>query len=264
MQIGTQMLNPDPTMAFLGRLTGKLSAKNLAVTTTEQAPRNAILVHPESFNQMVTDSDELVDLVTPPSETPIDIKTTGAICEKFILGGIGSLTEDEANYVSRLLDLGEDSLDKKMFDVADEISKLINLGIGKYKSAPAQVEQAADFISNGVEAAIPYEEGHCETCNPVPEAVYDAVKEFIEENEISGPGYVIPDFENDDDIPAEVITEALDRFEETTREYPAKTLPAALGRALVIEVARNLVYEDFITKLGNIVGFADAELGQPA
>ena len=150
MAAGT--LDP-PSMTFLGTLTGYLSVSGVSVTTSEKAPMNAILIHPKTLTDLVTDSNGLIDLVKPVTEVPIDLKTTGAICEKLLMGGNAALSDEDVKYISRVLDQPDTSLDKKLFDISEMIRDLMVLtqeqGVSEDQLAVA-VEPLTKIVADSI------------------------------------------------------------------------------------------------------------------
>lgn len=142
-----------PLVTFLGNMTGTITVKDLSISTSERAPLNSVLMHPQTLADISAASNGVIDIVNPVPQIPIDLKTTGAICEKLLLGGVGSLSDVDVKYISRVRDLPDTSLDKKLFDIADMIRGMVVLA-DQQGVTDEQLAPVIDPLTRAVESTI--------------------------------------------------------------------------------------------------------------
>jgi hypothetical protein len=247
----------SPAMNFMGLLTGQLNVKNLQVTTTQSAPPNAILINPATLGLIAAVSSGL-HLEVPPvaePEVPLTLENTSLICKKLLLEGKASLTDEDVAYLSRVLDLPNEDLSKKMLDAVDAVLDLM--------TSFAQAQAADEAFINGElqdeDEPVEIDEADLDG-RATTEDVYDFVQKFVDENGVSGPGYIGIDVDFNSPEGQEVLVESVERFRENIEETGlAPTVGEQLARALAVETARSMFYEKFIDELAQMVGYAAEE-----
>lgn len=256
----------DPTMKVFGDVTAQVKFNGIHITTTEAAPKQSILIHPETLNGLLdsiqggalfepygTSSQQTIaSKVAAPSVytpiatpgIPITFSNTGRIGLMLFENGIEALDEKELDYVSRVADLPGDDTHRVTFDLVSKLRQLAN------ENTNVEVESnETEDVSN--------DEPVCSDCLEELRSVHDTVVAFIDDNGIAGPGYIGVDY--DKDVTVDVLSEATERFKDNEAANRSPSFQEALSRSLAIEVARSMVYEKFILGLAETVGFASDE-----
>lgn len=276
MQTGIHAVS-DLTMKPIGDLTAQVRFDGVHVTTTEDAPKNAILLHPETLHRFLdsTDGTALMqpygtsalkaqavaaDAAVGKVPTPITVQETSVVLQKFLEEGVEALNLDEVAYLARVTDLPEDDISRRLLDVVSDIRAMVdNKQVAQAASTePTEAREVHETTTTGLAEAKPV----CVGCLNKLEGVFNTVKGFVDEYGISGPGYVDINYEKDVATNVTVLTEALERFKANETDNRSPSFKEALTRSLAIEVARNMIYEKLILDLAGQVGFAEDDTNE--
>lgn len=247
----------DPTLTYFGDVTAKVTFDNLQVTTTEAAPENAILLHPETLDRILNSASGLVDVVTTKRKT-IELRETTRICLKIVDQGGNSLTEQEIQYIVSTLSLPVTDPNYKLVELTAEVRNVLDMqqaALGQESVQDASPSSPTEQIE--IDPDTEENEALC--------AVYDVCQGFIDENNITEPGGV--QFEFNKESASKSLAQTYQAFKVAkerrlsngeTEESKLDTFSAL--DALSEATSKNLRYEKLIDDLAEVIGYAEPDV----